>query len=273
MVITKKCSGECGLEKPLECFYEGKNKCKDCILEGQKEFYQKNKEKISISQKEYREENKEKISEQRKECYQKNKDGKIKEYNEEHKEEKTEYDKKYREGHKEEKSAYNKKYYEEYKDQLLVNIKEYQEENKEKVAENKKEYEKERRKNDPIYRFRHSISNSILFALKFYSSSKNGYSIEDFLPVSIPEMWNHIESQFEPWMTRENQGVYRAAEWDDNDSTTWKWQLDHIIPHSEFHYETMDCEEFRACWDLSNLRPYSAKQNVIDGANRMRHAK
>lgn len=28
----------------------------------------------------------------------------------------------------------------------------------------------------------------------------------------------------------------------------------------------MEDEEFKKCWALSNLRPYSAKQNIIDGA-------
>ena len=72
-------------------------------------------------------------------------------------------------------------------------------------------------------------------------------------------------------MNWSNYGSYKTNEWIDNDKNTWKWQLDHIIPHSELKYKTMDCDEFRFCWALSNLRPYSAKQNVIDGATRIRH--
>jgi len=30
---------------------------------------------------------------------------------------------------------------------------------------------------------------------------------------------------------------------------------------------------FRDCWALSNLRPYSAKQNQLDGATKLRHKK
>lgn len=33
----------------------------------------------------------------------------------------------------------------------------------------------------------------------------------------------------------------------------------------------MNEENFKKCWALSNLRPYSAKQNLLDGANRKRH--
>jgi hypothetical protein len=35
----------------------------------------------------------------------------------------------------------------------------------------------------------------------------------------------------------------------------------------------MDDENFKKCWALENLRPYSAKQNIIDGVTRVRHKK
>lgn len=33
----------------------------------------------------------------------------------------------------------------------------------------------------------------------------------------------------------------------------------------------MDCEEFKKCWALENLRPLSAKQNNYDGVSKTRH--
>jgi len=81
----------------------------------------------------------------------------------------------------------------------------------------------------------------------------------------LEDLKKHLESQFEEWMNWDNYGVYRVDGWDDNDSTTWTWQIDHIIPHSSFKYSSMEDEEFKKCWDLSNLRPYSSKQNIIDG--------
>jgi hypothetical protein len=33
----------------------------------------------------------------------------------------------------------------------------------------------------------------------------------------------------------------------------------------------MEEESFKNCWKLNNLRPYSAKQNVLDGCYRARH--
>ena len=66
-------------------------------------------------------------------------------------------------------------------------------------------------------------------------------------------------------MTWDNYGIYRASMWVDNDPSTWVWQIDHIIPQAKFSYTSMDEENFQKCWALSNLRPLSAKQNVIDG--------
>jgi hypothetical protein len=66
-------------------------------------------------------------------------------------------------------------------------------------------------------------------------------------------------------------GKYNYKNWNDNDPTTWTWQLDHIVPQASLPYTSMKEENFRKCWELTNLRPYSAKQNLLDGSNRIRH--
>jgi len=63
-------------------------------------------------------------------------------------------------------------------------------------------------------------------------------------------------------------GKYNSKAWNNNDPTTWVWNIDHIVPHSIFKYISMDSIEFQKCWALSNLRPYSAKQNILDGNRR-----
>ena len=60
----------------------------------------------------------------------------------------------------------------------------------------------------------------------------------------------------------------KCQNWDDNDISTWTWQLDHIIPQSKLSYTSMEDDNFKKCWDLSNLRPYSAKKNILDGDRR-----
>ena len=77
---TKICS-KCGRELPLDSFYKNKSKkygvegeCKDCSKARVKEYYEQNKEKISIRTKEYQEKNKEQIKLDKKEYYEKNKE-------------------------------------------------------------------------------------------------------------------------------------------------------------------------------------------------------
>lgn len=70
------------------------------------------------------------------------------------------------------------------------------------------------------------------------------------LPYSIPQLKAHLESQF-----------------NNANGFTWKnyghkWELDHIIPQSAFHFTSMDSKAFRDCWALSNLRPLKCCDNL-----------
>lgn len=112
-------------------------------------------------------------------------------------------------------------------------------------------------------------SKSITAALKREESSKNGISSLKYLPYTIEELKNHLQLLFEPWMSWNNWGKYNSKTWNDHNTLTWTWQIDHIIPHSTFKYTSMEDQEFKDCWALSNLRPLSAKQNVIDNNKRI----
>jgi hypothetical protein len=72
-------------------------------------------------------------------------------------------------------------------------------------------------------------------------------------------------------MNWDNYGKYNPKTWDDNDSSTWKWNIDHIIPQAKLPYTSEKDVNFKKCWSLNNLRPYSAKQNLLDGATKIRH--
>jgi hypothetical protein len=126
-------------------------------------------------------------------------------------------------------------------------------------------YKKNKRKTDCVYYLKDKISNSIRFYLRAIGKSKNKKSISKYLPYTMQELKEHLEKQFEPWMNWDNGGNYRLDQWNDNDISTWKWQLDHIIPHSTFQYISIEDQQFRDCWALSNLRPLSAKQNILKG--------
>jgi hypothetical protein len=111
----------------------------------------------------------------------------------------------------------------------------------------------------------HLISNKIRASLV---GNKAGKSFKEYLDYTLDELKLHIEAQFEEWMSWDNWGIYDYKSWKDDDSSTWTWQIDHIIPHSRFKYSSMDDNEFKECWALNNLRPYSAKQNIIDSNRR-----
>jgi len=115
------------------------------------------------------------------------------------------------------------------------------------------------------YKLRIIISSAILQILKNNNSSKKGKSCLKYLPFTIEELKNHLESHFDIWMTWENHGVYRINTWDDNDPSTWVWHIDHIIPCDALPYTSMEDENFKKCWALSNLRPLSAKENIKKG--------
>jgi hypothetical protein len=150
----------------------------------------------------------------------------------------------------------------------LTQQKQYEKENRGKISAHKKQYRKthrkeinqrnnEKRANNICFRLRGTVSASINNALRRNNGGKNGGSILNFLPFTIQELKDHLEKQFDSWMSWNNYGKYNP----DHDT----WQIDHIIPHSSFHYETMDCDEFRECWALKNLRPLETIENVIKG--------
>ncbi len=210
------------------------------------------------------------------------------EYHQTHKEKRSAYRKQYYINNKETEGARNKQYailhadklseyYQQYRDDHKKDIaeysKEYAEQNKDVIAIRKAEYMRERKQIDPAFKLRAIISTKIATVLKLNESSKDGDSCLTYLPYSIGELRTHIEKQFESWMTWENHGRYDPLIWDDNDLSTWTWQLDHIIPQSDLPYTSMSDSNFKKCWGLDNLRPYSAKQNLLDGTTKIRHEK
>jgi len=133
---------------------------------------------------------------------------------------------------------------------------------------NKQEINKktrEKSKKDPNFKLRKRLSSEIWKALQKTDSSKEGHSILEYLPFSIQELKDHLETQFESWMTWENWGACNKSK--------KTWQIDHIIPHSEFNYISMENKEFKECWNLNNLRPLESFKNASDGGTRARHIK
>jgi len=168
-------------------------------------------------------------------------------------------------------SKKTKKFHEEHPGYKAIQDKKYYNKNKKLIIDRQNKNESLRRKFDLSFRIKKNLSRSINFNLHKNFSSKNRKSCLSYLNYSMQELKIHLELLFESWMNWNNYGVYNADLWKDNDLSTWTWQIDHIIPHSTFKYASMEDNEFKKCWALENLRPYSAKQNFIDGITRIRH--
>jgi hypothetical protein len=159
-------------------------------------------------------------------------------------------------------SRQKKIYYSENRDKKIAQNKQYRILNKDAFNIRKRQ----KYNTDPSFRLRSIISRAIAAFLKRQKHNKNGKSCLNYLDYTIKQLKAHIQNKFEPWMTWRNQGRYNSKTWDDNDHKTWTWQLDHIVPQSKLPYVNMTDDNFKKCWSLENLRPYSAKQNVIENS-------
>jgi hypothetical protein len=114
--------------------------------------------------------------------------------------------------------------------------------------------DKKRLNENPNLRLHKNVSRTITAALKRQNGSKNNCTIMNYLSYSFNELKEHLEKQFEDWMTWENYGlasIYKST-----------WNVDHIMPQSKLIYDSMDHSNFKKCWDLKNLRPLSAVENI-----------
>lgn len=281
MIPSKICK-KCGVMQYILEFRENKNKynhvCNDCVKIDNKIYRNKNNGKIT----QYRKDNKEILKLKQKTYYKRNKDKKQKYYQNNKETLKIKHQKyleennlniknqrkEYRLNNKEKIKQQKLKYALNNKDLVKTNNKKYYENNKEKLKISRKNYKRIRLKNNIELKIKANVSCSIYKNLLSNKSDKSSFK---YLPYTIKELKLHLESLFEPWMNWNNWGVYNSKIWDDNNSSTWKWQIDHIAPHSTFNYDSMEHPEFKKCWALENLRPYSAKQNILDGANKIRH--
>jgi len=179
-----------------------------------------------------------------------------------------EYNKKWAAENPEKKKESNRKWAAENPEKLRENSKKYREKNKDKLSEYQKEYfqqnkakkakqAKYRYHNDPNYKLRLLVASSVRYALK---EGKGGESILPYVDWdSYEDLKEHLESQFEDWMTWDNHGEWHPTE--------KRWHIDHIKPQSVLleGVETMDDPKFRECWSLENLRPLEARENISKG--------
>ena len=150
-----------------------------------------------------------------------------------------EYSKQYRQDNKEEINEYNKQYREDNKEQL----KQYDQDHKEE----RNERDRNRYHNDPAYALMKNVSRQVRAMLKRTGGSKNGESVEKYLPYTDEELWNHLRSGYTEGMNDNNYG---------------EWEIDHKNPQSLLLFDSMDHPNFLKCWALENLQPLWAADNI-----------
>jgi len=228
-------------------FYEEK---KEERIEYLRQYYQNNKKRINEVRKRNYHNNKERHIECVKRYRQKNKQ-KCKEwsdnYQKDNKEKIAIQRKKYRQEHRAERKKYNKEWKRKNKEQTQRTSKEYYHNNREKIREYHAKYMQTKTRTDPKFRLNKNIRNSIYLSLKNKNISKNGRPWESLVNFTLEELMIHFESLFQSGMTWENQG---------------KWHIDHIKPISLFNFESINDPEFKKCWELNNLQPLWAIDNI-----------
>lgn len=130
-----------------------------------------------------------------------------------------------------------------------------------------------RRRIDPEFAFKKDTSSIIARIMRSNGGSKNNQSSWEHINWNYEQIIDFFEQVYftipgNEWMNRNNRGKYDIKTWDDNDLSTWTWHLDHIIPHSFFHYSSFEHPDFLKCWNIKNLRPLNGKQNIKDNNRR-----
>src|ERR1039457_791906 len=226
IVETQVCN-KCDIEKVLNMFKfrndtnNYRRICMSCGSKQKKNYYETNKEEISLEFKEYRKQNKKYFKE---------------------------YGKEYREKNSEQIKKDKKVYYNENRVNILEQKKSYFEENKDKINTKRKYYYN----NNYIIKLHKSASGGIKRQLKALGIRKNGKTFSKYLKFSKNQLIKYLELLFDKsWMNWDNQGKYNPKIWNDNDPKTWTWNLDHIKPIS--HFKNIIDEnslEFQECWNL-----------------------
>ena len=159
--------------------------------------------------------------------------------------------KKYYKENKKERIEYAKKWAKNNPEKRIINNTKYRKRNKEKIRKRENKRVKIKRKEDYQYRLNRNITCSMHAALK---KNKSNYFWEDLVGYTIEELKEHLEEQFEEWMSWDNWGRI------DEDYRTW--QIDHIKPKNSFDFDSPEDKEFKECWALENLRPLDSYRNI-----------
>jgi uncharacterized protein YdiU (UPF0061 family) len=104
-----------------------------------------------------------------------------------------------------------------------------------------------KKQSNPTTRIRHNVATAISRSIQKGQKANRHWC--DLVGYTLDELKHHLEGQFTEDMTWRNYGKY--------------WHIDHIIPLSVFNFSRTEDIDFKRCWELSNLRPMLARDNII----------
>ncbi len=161
-------------------------------------------------------------------------------------------DQKYRDEHKVEAKAWRDAHKSQRAEYLKTNkakiatvMKEWHKNHKLEYSEYVRVYCNTRRRTDPAFRAMRLCRASFTKWFKSKGYHKYGH-VSELLGCSFKELCQHLESQFKPGMTWENQGYYG-------------WHIDHIKPLASF--DPLNPEHLKEAWHYTNMQPLWAKEN------------
>lgn len=92
------------------------------------------------------------------------------------------------------------------------------------------------------------IQRNMRASINHYIRNKCKNKWEAILGYTAEQLLKHLKRKFLPKMCWDNYGE--------------KWHIDHIIPASNFKFDSIHDEQVRECWSLKNLRPFWIKDNI-----------
>jgi hypothetical protein len=153
----------------------------------------------------------------------------------------------YTEKHKEQIKQKRKEKYQKNREKEIQRVSKYRKLNSDKVNEYNKKYIR-KYKDNLKYKLSRSIRTKMVRSLK--NGSKNRQRWEILVNYTFKQLKQHLEKQFKPGMSWDNYG---------------KWHIDHIKPICSFNYKSPNDITFQQCWNLNNLQPLWAKENISKG--------
>ena len=147
-------------------------------------------------------------------------------------------------------NEYQKQWVENNKEGWNQYMKQYNIDNKERKKERENGYYHKRKQVDSLWVLKQNTSSLIRWGFKNKNIKKNTKSI-DILGCTWEQFKQHIESQFEPWMTWDNRGSHKVL------GPNITWDLDHIIPVSSAVNE----EDIKRLNHYTNFQPLCSYQN------------